>query len=121
MGEEERLRILKMIESGQISAEDGLRLLEAVERGEPSDEGSQAPRWLRIRVEGDGEKVHLNLPLDAVEMVAGLAARFLPKDALEVGDVPVDPAEIIRIVRSGARGRIVHVETGDHHVEIFVE
>lgn len=116
---DERLRVLKLIEAGQISAEDGIRLLEAVERG-ASERDSEAPRWLRIRVEGPGEQVNVNLPLAAVEKIAGLAARFLPEEALrETGSV--DVAEIIRLVRTGARGRIVHVETEDQHVEIFVE
>lgn len=116
----ERLRVLKLVESGQISAAEGVRLLEAVERGRSGDHDSESPRWLRIRVEGRGEKVNVNLPLDAVEMIMGLAARFLPQEALDASG-SMDPAEIIRLVRSGARGRIVQVETEDQHVEIFVE
>ncbi|MFO7245868.1 MAG: hypothetical protein FWJ62_02255 [Thermaerobacter sp.] len=118
--DDERLRVLKLIESGQISAEEGLRLLEAVEHGGAAGEEAPAPRWLRIRVEGDDEKINVNLPLEAVEMIAGLVARFLPRDVFGSGD-QVDPAHIIRLVRAGARGRIVHVENDDQHVEIFVE
>ena len=56
---EERLRILKMVEQGQISAEDGARLLEALSAADQrrqlpsgSSQASSAPsgRWFRVRV-----------------------------------------------------------------------
>ena len=48
---EQRLRILKMIEGGQVSAQEGSQLIEAL--GEPVRERSRPnapPRTLRVRV-----------------------------------------------------------------------
>src|SRR4026207_1754194 len=52
---EERMKILKMIEDGKLSAEEGTKLLAALSEkrmpGPPRPPGSPgAPRWLRIRV-----------------------------------------------------------------------
>ncbi|HEX6988237.1 MAG TPA: hypothetical protein VF282_02110 [Bacillota bacterium] len=119
--DDERLQVLKMIEGGQISAEEGVRLLAAVERGAGEGQDPERPRWLRVRVDGRGEKVNVNLPIAAVELVLGLVTRFLPRQAGRDGGLPLDPAEITRLIRSGARGRIVEVESEDAHVEVFVE
>ena len=51
MSHEERLQILKMVQEGKVTAEEGARLLEAVEAPDTGVETSGQPaRWLRIRV-----------------------------------------------------------------------
>ena len=52
MSAEERLKILKMIEEGKITAEEGTRLLGALnkQKKRPSAPGEGGPRWLRVRV-----------------------------------------------------------------------
>ncbi len=52
---EERMKILKMIEEGKISAEDGAKLLAALSEGHRSgmansSRSAAAGHWLRIRV-----------------------------------------------------------------------
>ncbi len=62
---EEKLRILKMVEDGKISADEAARLIEALEKSEnrPSERDLKR-RWLRVNVTKDGEqKVNLRVPL----------------------------------------------------------
>lgn len=119
---EERLQILRMVQEGKISVEDGARLIEALsEPGLPPPEPWEAKRGktLRIRVEdADGSKVNLNIPV----ALAGLAARFIPKGALTVDGEEISVEEILQIVREGSEGKILEIEEADgSKVEVTVE
>jgi len=63
--DEEKLRILKMVEDGKISATDAVSLIEALERSEkrPSTRDLKK-KWLHIRVDKDGDRnVDVKIPL----------------------------------------------------------
>ncbi len=118
---EERMQILKMLEAGQITAEEAAKLLEALEaptKGEPEKEG-QAD-WFRVRVTDmrtGRSKVNINIPMKLVDLGLRIGARFAP-------DIEnLDLEEIIRAIRSGAQGRIIAVEDKEEgeRVEIFIE
>ena len=49
---EERMRILKMIDEGKVSAEEGAKLLSALANANrpPSGLGASSAKWLRVRV-----------------------------------------------------------------------
>src|SRR3990172_10408870 len=85
---EERMKILKMIEEGKISAEDGAKLLAALaeSRRTPSPtpgmtlSGGEA-RWFRVRVTdlASGKpKVNVNIPMGLVNVGLKMGARFVP-------------------------------------------
>jgi hypothetical protein len=62
---EEKLRILKMVEEGKITADEAARLIEALEKTDnrPTERDLRR-RWLRVQVTKDGEqKVNLRVPL----------------------------------------------------------
>jgi hypothetical protein len=125
---EERLKILKMIEEGKISAEDGAKLLAALSEGgrrgmpgvpqPPRPPGG--PRWLRVRVTDVNtgrSKASVQIPLDLVDAGMKIGAHFAP----EVNGV--DMQNVMQAVRSGMTGKIIDVtddEDGEH-VEIYVE
>ena len=120
---EERMQILKMIEEGKISPEEGARLLSALGREKkpsgPSPSGSNA-RWFRVRVtdtETGRSKVNVNIPMGLVNVGVKMGARFIPEDA------GIDIEELFEQIRSGAHGKIVEVtdEQSGEHVEIFIE
>jgi len=120
---EERLQILKMIESGQIKAEEGARLLAALEGGKQAEGGTDAAtagKWFRVRVtdlKSGRRKVNVNIPLGLVNVGLKMGARFAPDiEGLDVN-------EIITAIKSGTQGKIVDVEDEEdgEHVEIFVE
>ncbi len=118
---EERLMILRMVEEGKISPEEGAKLLAAIGDNQVVATVEQVDsfdmtRMLRIRVSDTftgQEKVNVNLPIGFVRF--GL--RFVPESA------SVDVAAILAALDSGVRGRIIDVfaEEDGKHVEIFIE
>ena len=126
---EERMKILKMIEEGKISAEDGAKLLAALAEGSrgPRDPGMPgtpgrpgAARFLRIRVTDIGSgrsKASVQIPLALVDAGMKIGAHFAP----EVEGV--DMSNVMDAMRSGVTGKIIDVvddEDGEH-VEIYIE
>jgi SHOCT-like protein len=122
---EERMKILKMIEEGKLSAEEGTKLLAALSDKRmptpPRPPGmSGGPRWLRIRVtdiRSGRSKASVQIPLALVDAGMKIGAHFAP----EVQGV--DMTNVMEAVRSGMTGKIIDVtddEDGEH-VEIYVE
>jgi hypothetical protein len=119
---EERIRILRLLEEGRVSAEDAAKLLAAL--GSDDRTGAQSTalkvpaRWVRIRVTDlstGRSKVEINVPAELIRLAGRFGARFAPED--------VDVEEILDAVRTGKSGQLVDVV--DHedgtHVEVFVE
>lgn len=126
---EERMRVLRMIQEGTISAEEGARLLKALDKSSkkqqrratapqspPSEGGS---RWMRLRVSDTSSgrtKVNMTLPLGLVSMGLQVGARFVP----EVNNLDVQ--QVRDALRTGLSGKILEVMDDDGElVEIFVE
>jgi polyhydroxyalkanoate synthesis regulator phasin len=121
---EERLEVLKMVQSGQISADEGAKLLEALgedaePRLAPSPAGrTRQPRRLRVRIsdlETGRNKVNIDLPWNLINVGMHMGARFAPEE--------IDLEEVMEALQAGTEGKIVDVEdTEDNErVEIFVE
>jgi len=122
---EERMKILKMIEEGKLSAEEGTKLLAALSQKRPT-----APRipggmpggakWLRIRVTDTRtgrSKASVQIPIALVDAGLKIGAHFAP----EVDGV--DMSNVMEALRSGVTGKIIDVtdEEDGEHVEIYVE
>jgi len=121
---EERMKILKMIEEGKISAADGAKLLAALSSADARKASSFAAtggnRTLRVRVTDAATgraKVNVSLPMLLVEVGLKVGARFAPQ--LESEQIEV----INEALRSGMSGKIIDVvdEEDGEHVEIFIE
>jgi SHOCT-like protein len=122
---EERMKILKMIEEGKLSAEEGTKLLTALSDKRmptpPRPPGmGGGPRWLRIRVtdvRSGRSKASVQIPLALVDAGMKIGAHFAP----EVQGV--DMSNVMEAVRSGMIGKIIDVtdEEDGEHVEIYVE
>src|SRR5215216_1136692 len=125
---EERMKILKMIEEGKLSAEEGTKLLSALSSsrtptpprppGMPGMPGG--PRWLRIRVTDvrtGRSKASVQIPLALVDAGMKIGAHFAP----EVEGVNM--SNVMEALRSGVTGKIIDVtdEEDGEHVEIYVE
>jgi len=120
---EERLKILKMIDEGKISAEEGAKLLAALSesrkpKNKPAIRGAAGnARWLRVRVTDNftgKTKATVNLPLRLVDAGLNIASQYAP-------DVAFD--ELIEAINSGIEGKIIDVmdEEDGEHVEIYIE
>ncbi len=123
---EERMRVLRMVEEGQITPDEAARLLEALGRRERAKKPAQVAkrlqgRWLRVRVYDNASgkaKVNVNLPLRLVDVVLTIAERFLPEVQFE------GVAEALgEALDEGLMGKIVDVidEEDGERVEIFIE
>jgi hypothetical protein len=118
---EERLRILKLIESGQVKAEDGAQLLEAIGEGPARTRTSRTrPYILRVRVtdlSSHHQKVNVTVPVSLIDVGIKLGARLFPHG----GGPTIE--EIRRVVESGITGRVFDMQDLDEgeRVEIFIE
>jgi hypothetical protein len=122
---EVRMKILKMVEDGKITAEDGAKLLAALSESRKTPPPSSMPpggeaRWFRVRVTdlSTGKtKVTLNLPIGIVTVAIRAGARFAPglnKEQMEA---------LAEGLKGGAVGKIIDAtdEEDGERVEIFVE
>ncbi len=124
---EERMRILKMIQDGVISAEDGIRLLDSIEQSvkrEKSDssveESGRAAKFFRVRVTDTNTgkaRINVRLPVSVLSAGMKMGARF----STEIQGL--DPSDLMQFIREGTIGKIVDVfdEKDGEHVEVFLE
>jgi len=136
--EEDRLRILKMIEEGKLTAAEAAELLaalgeeEAAPRVGPTQTRRGKRQTLRIKVdEKDGDKVNINLPLGLVRVFAGNGKleKLIPDSAkteMKVQGIDISAFQIDEMIDMVERGeldeKIVDVRTEDGTVvEIYVE
>jgi len=124
--EEERLRVLRLVEEGKLNAAEGINLLETLTQGQKSLKAqtrasSGCPQWFRVRVtdlETGRSKATVNIPLSLMDWGMRIGAKFAP----EAADCNLN--ELTKILREdGLGGKIIDVvdEEDGEHVEIFVE
>ena len=124
---EERMRILKMIQEGVISAEDGIRLLDSIDQSLKKESGGQRiddlgklARFFRVRVTDTNTgkaRVNVRLPVSVLSAGMKMGARF----STEIQGL--DPNDLMQFIREGTIGKIVDVfdEKDGEHVEVFLE
>ena len=120
---EERNRILHMVETGQITAEQAAQLLDAMGYEHERTRSDRArSRTVRIRVTNSAantQKINLTatFPVYVIEVSLRLGTRLIPQlsgSTLE---------DLFRIIEEGATGRLLDIqdlEAGER-VEIFAE
>ena len=121
---EERMQILKMIEEGKITAEEGAKLLAALAAGGKAEAKREAAatsaKQFRVRVTdlaSGRNKVNINIPMSLVNVGIKMGARFAP----DIEGINID--QVMAAIKSGSQGKIVDVvddEDGER-VEIYVE
>src|SRR5207253_8458576 len=105
-GDPVRLRILRLVEASQITAEEGARLLAAIEP-DPATATLRAGRWLRVQLldTRSGQlRFGVNLPLGLIEAAARSGLKLGARswgDESRIGAVGVMEA-----IRAGARGTV---------------
>jgi hypothetical protein len=110
---EERFSILKKIQEGSLTSEEGVKSLNALERGESSPIGNTEgnfnsamgrSRWMRVMIldlDTSREKINIRLPVNVVEAGYRMGARYVPYKWSE------NSAKILRATRSGKTGTVV--------------
>jgi hypothetical protein len=125
---EERLKILKMIQEGKITADEGAKLLKALTTSsqkpqrKPTAQSPGGARWLRVRVtdmSSGKAKVNVNLPLKLVDAGLNIAAQFAPEDIEVAGLMDA----VNEAIDDNLVGKIVDVVDGEdgEHIEVFIE
>jgi hypothetical protein len=127
---EERMKVLKMIEEGKITAEEGTKLLSALDDTRKAGRGPMPPtppaapggpaRWLRVRVTDtvtEKAKVNVTIPMGLVNVGLKMGARFAPETE------GLDWQQVADAINSGMVGKIIDVldEEDGEHVEIYVD
>jgi hypothetical protein len=138
---DERMRVLRMVEEGKLSAAEAVSLLDAMSRKparpeppaaprpaavpleprQPRPGTNGGPRWFKVRVTDlatGRAKTTVNIPLALMDWGIRIGAHFAP----EVSQY--DMQELVRIMREeGVDGKVIDVtdEEDGEHVEIFVE
>ncbi|OEC87689.1 hypothetical protein A9507_00225 [Methanobacterium sp. A39] len=122
---EERIKILEMVEDGNIDASEAMELLSALERNSEEEiVPKKDVKWLKVRVSTmeNESKVNVNIPLALVDVGLKLAKTYDPK-LKESGLDKIDIEEIMEAVKNGAEGKIVDVEDEENQtrVKVYVE
>jgi hypothetical protein len=121
---EERLEILRLLESGSITTDEAATLLEALDRATlpppsngPAPQRSPEARHVRIRVTDSSTgkaMVNLAFPLGLIKSGLDIAGQFVPEY--------LPKADAIReSITTGFRGTLVDVDDGAQRVEIIAE
>ncbi len=129
-GDDERLEVLRLLQAGEITAEEAAQLLDALDRSEArtrtnaglagapgSTTAGRGGGQIRLRVSNSATgktNVNLALPLGLVGAGVAVARRFAP-------DHVPDPTVLYEALASGARGKILDVDDEGERVEIWVE
>ena len=136
----ERIKILDMLQSGKVTSSEALELLKALdldgnqERIYPTSKF--ANRFFRVRVDGEKTKVNVNVPLNLVKATSrliGSSMKFIPEEARRemakkgIDLSQLDMEELIRTIDEElVNGKIVDVEVDDPKegrmkVEVYVD
>lgn len=126
MTSEEKMKVLKMIEEGKISAEEGAKILEAIEEGGMDTEQIPLPkegRILKIKVSdrySGAVKINLSLPLGIARFIKSFIP---PAERAKLEDRGIDMEAILANLDSGTVGKLVEVEdeNDNQRIEIWIE
>jgi hypothetical protein len=118
---EDRMKILRMIEEGKISADEAAERLDALPCDRPASEPGRETRRIRVRVtdpKTGKQTVNLTLPVGLAKFVA----KFIPaKTKKELADEGVEIESVLSQVVSDNTGKIVDVESEGGTVQISIE
>jgi len=144
----EQLKILEMIQSGQITAEEGSELLDALKESNTKQElivtepnnSINSYKYLVIKITSDNNtvNVNVNVPISLLTTLGGITTHissFIPAEArkhMDNNDVDMSSIDFSKIIKEITNGtlkdpNIVNVETWDEkhqtmiHVRIYVQ
>jgi hypothetical protein len=121
MFETERLRVLRMLEAGQITADEAATLLDALQPAGAEARARRGGKTLRVRITNplSGAVETFSVPLSAAQLAAragiGLSGIWSP----HVGDL--DLAEVFRAIDGGQSGQVLRwTDEGGRRVELEI-
>ena len=126
---DEKLRILKMIEEGTITAEQGAELMSAMNVDVPSPQNevmknSYDKKMFRIIVDSSsGDKVNIQFPVGAIKKILKVTGKLpIPEQELEGFDLSSIMDAVSECLDDEIEGDFVNVDAADGTtVRIFVD
>lgn len=123
---DEKLRILKMVEDGTITAEQAAELMAALGAapGDDALRGSYDKKMFRILVDGlSGDKVKIQFPVGAVKKILKVTGKLpIPEKDLQGIDLSEMMDAVAECLEAEIEGDFVNVEAADGTtVRIFVD
>ena len=122
----ERLKILKLVQEGNLTAEEGIELLDLLGAKTPAGKANPAEpqpavaQWFRVVVTDTTTgkiRVNVRLPISLVNAGMKMGARFSPQVE------GLDRETLSAFINNGITGKVVDVrdEQDGEHVEVFIE
>lgn len=117
---DERIRILRMVESGNVTAEEAARLLDSLQVKQEHTDERKRNRIVRVRVTNlanNRQKANVTVPVSLIDVGLRLATRLVPQirgSALE---------DLLHAIENGTTGRLLDLqdlEEGER-IEIYAE
>ena len=125
---EELIRVLKMIESGVITSEEGQKLIQAMQKSEQKVarvNSHPIGRFLRLDIlsteEGDKETVQINFPLNLAKAVLKMGIVQKQLNAKVGENVNLDIEEILALIDSEVMGDLMTIDTKDAKIRIWID
>ena len=125
---EELIRVLKMIESGVITSEEGQKLIQAMQKSEQKVarvNSHSIGRFLRVDIlsteEGEKETVQINFPLNLAKAVLKMGIVQKQLNAKFGEKVNLDIEEILALIDSEVIGNLMTIDTKDAKIRIWID
>lgn len=125
---EELMRVLKMIESGVITSEEGQKLIQAMQKSEQKVarvNSQPIGRFLRLDIlsteEGEKETVQINFPLNLAKAVLKMGIVQKQLNAKVGENVNLDIEEILALIDSEVMGDLMTIDTKDAKIRIWID
>ena len=125
---EELIRVLKMIESGVITSEEGQKLIQAMQKSEQKVarvNSHPIGRFLRLDIlsteEGEKETVQINFPLNLAKAVLKMGIVQKQLNAKVGENVNLDIEEILALIDSEVMGDLMTIYTKDAKIRIWID
>ena len=123
--ENERLQVLKMIDTGTITVDEAFRLLDALDRTQAPESTvdsrlrskTLAGKHVRLKVSNlhnDQVKAQAKLPVQLLDLGLRIASRYAP------GVNAIDVDELVAGLADGVGGKIVEVTDNDNSIRVEV-
>ena len=123
---EEKLQILKMIEEGKITSQEGIELLEALndnDREEISYDDRPKAKWIKIKILETDNKTNIDvtIPFSLIDVAMKIASK-VSSDFNKLGLSEDEISELFNAIKNGTYGKIVDIKgKNGEMVEIVVE
>lgn len=125
---EELMGVLKMIESGVITSEEGQKLIQAMQKSEQKVarvNSHSIGRFLRVDIlsteEGEKETVQINFPLNLAKAVLKMGIVQKQLNAKVGENVNLDIEEILALIDSEVMGDLMTIDTKDAKIRIWID